>query len=152
EQFKRHNFDLKFLVKSIMLSDAYQRTSKPAAGNEDDTELFSRMYIKSMSPEQLYDSIAQVVGPNKGGFGPNPGAKKGPRTPRDQFIAFFRVDEGVDPLEYQAGIPQALRLMNSPQLNNGGKAIDDAMKRSTKPAEVIDYLYLSTVSRYPTAA
>jgi hypothetical protein len=152
EQFKRHDFDLKYLVKAILLSEAYQRTSKPFAGNEDDTELFSRMGVKAMSPEQLYDSIAQVVGPAKGGFGPGAGGKKGgPRTPRDQFIAFFRVDEGSDPLEYQAGIPQALRLMNSPQLNNGGKALDEAMKRGT-PAAAIDYLYLATVSRHPTAA
>jgi hypothetical protein len=151
EQFTRHDFDLKFLVKAIMMSETYQRTSKPFAGNEDDTELFSRVYIKSMSPEQLFDSIAQVVGPPKGGgFGPAGGKKGGPRSPRDQFIAFFRVDEGSDPLEYQAGIPQALRLMNSAQLNNGGKALEEALKFQT-PAEAIDFLYLSTVSRHPTA-
>jgi hypothetical protein len=151
EQFKRHDFDLKYLVKAILMSETYQRTSKPFAGNEDDTELFSRAYVKAMSPEQLYDSIAQVVGPPKGGgFGPPGGKKGGARSPRDQFIAFFRVDEGSDPLEYQAGIPQALRLMNSAQLNNPGKALEEALKLQT-PAEAIDYLYLSTVSRVPTA-
>jgi hypothetical protein len=41
--------------------------------------------------------------------------------------------------------------MNSPQLNNGGKTLDEAMKYKT-PAEVIDYLYMSTVSRHATAA
>jgi hypothetical protein len=67
EQFKRHDYDLKFLVKAIVMTEAYQRTSKPFAGNEDDTELFSRMYVKAMSAEQLFDSIARVVGPPKGG-------------------------------------------------------------------------------------
>jgi Protein of unknown function (DUF1549)/Protein of unknown function (DUF1553) len=152
EQFKRHDFDLKFLAKAIMLSETYQRTSKPANGNEDDTELFSRMYMKALTPEQLFDSIARVVGPPKGGPGGGGfggGKKGGPRTPRDAFINFFRVDEGADPLEYQSGIPQALRLMNSPLLNQTGKTLEEAMKLKT-PAEVIDYLYLATVSRHAT--
>jgi hypothetical protein len=154
EQFRRHDYDLKYLVKAILLTDAYQRTSKPANDNGDETEYYSRMYIKALTPEQLFDSLAQVVGPPKGGpFGGKgaAGGKKGPRTPRDAFIAFFRVEEGSDPLEYQSGIPQALRLMNAPQLNNGGKALEEAAKRAT-PAEAIDYLYLATVSRHPTAA
>jgi hypothetical protein len=157
EQFKRNGFDLKYLAKAIVLSQAYQRTSKPVDGNEGDTELFSRMYIKSMTPEQLFDSLVAVVGPNfKGGGGGGP--KKGGGAPgkggggaRDQFIRFFRVDEGAEPLEYQDGIPQALRLMNAPLLNNGGKALDDAMKLKT-PDQVIDHLFLTALARHPTEA
>jgi hypothetical protein len=153
EQFKRNNFDIKYLARAFILSSAYQRTSRPAKGNEGDGELFSHMYIKTLSPEQLYDSITQAVGPPKGGFGGGPpaGGKKGPGFggPRGQFINFFRVEEGADPMEYQDGIPQALRLMNSPQLNNGGKALDEAMKRKTPP-EALEYLFLATLSRRPT--
>ena len=47
------------------------------------------------------------------------------------------------------GIPQALRMMNSPVLNNGGKALEEAMNAKT-PTQAIDYLYLATLSRYPT--
>ena len=136
EQFKRQDYDLKYLVKAMLMSEAYRRTSKPAASNEEDTELFSRMYIKAMSPGQLFDSIAQAVGPVKGGpakGGAAAGKKGVPRTPRDQFITFFRVEEGSDPLEYQSGIPQALHLMNSPRLNNGGKALAEAMTHKPPP-------------------
>jgi hypothetical protein len=155
EQFKRNNFDIKYVARAIVMSEAYQRTSRPAKGNEADTELFSRVYIKTMTPEQLFDSIAQVVGaPKGGGFGgPAPGgAKKGfGGGPRVQFINFFRVEEGADPLEYQDGIPQALRLMNSPMLNNGGKALEEALKRKT-PGDAIEYLFLAALSRRPTPA
>jgi hypothetical protein len=157
EQFKSNNFDIKYLARAIVMSQAYQRTSRPAKGNESDTEFFSRVYIKTMTPEQLYDSIAQVVGaPKGGGFGgagaPGGGKKGfGGGGPRVQFINFFRVEEGADPLEYQDGIPQALRLMNSPQLNGGGLALDEAMKRKT-PAETLDYLFLAALSRRPTVA
>jgi hypothetical protein len=156
EQFKRNEFDLKFLVKAIVMSETYQRTSRPVEGNEGDTELFSRMYVRTMTPEQLYDSIFTVVGNVKGAANPGPkggfGGKKGPGGgPRDQFVRFFRVEDGADPLEYQDGIPQALRLMNSPMLNNGGKALEEALKCQT-PAEAVDYLFVVTLSRHPTVA
>jgi len=83
------------------------------------------------------------VGGGKKGFGGG--------TPRDQFIRFFRVEEGGDPLEYQDGIPQALRLMNAPLLNNGGKTLDDATRQKTL-AEGIDFLYMAVLSRRATAA
>jgi len=154
EQFKRNNFDVKYLVKAIVLSEAYQRTSRPTDGNETDTELFSRMYIKGLTPEQLFDSIVRVVGPPKGALDGIPkkgaGGKKG-GGPRDQFINFFRVEEGADPLAFQDGIPQALRLMNSALLNKGGKALEQAVALK-KPAEAIEYLYMATLSRRPTVA
>src|SRR5204863_7978506 len=55
EQFKKHNYDLKYLVKAIAMSEAYQRTSKPFQGNESDAELFSHSYVRTLTPEQLYD-------------------------------------------------------------------------------------------------
>jgi hypothetical protein len=159
EQLKRHNFKLKYLVKAIALSEAYQRTSKPLKGNEADTELFSRMYIKTLSAEQLIDSIVAVVaGPGNADFlakkdkGPPPADKKGKGAkggPRDQLIRFFNVEDGADPLEYQDGIPQALRLMNGPLFNNGGKALQEAMQSKTS-AEAIDRLFLVVLSRHPT--
>jgi len=92
-----------------------------------------------------------VVGAaGKGGFKNKVGAKGGPQGPREQFLNFFRIDEGADPLEYQAGIPQALRLMNSAQLNGSPALVDQAMKAGP-PAKVIEHLYMATLSRPPSA-
>jgi len=56
------------------------------------------------------------------------GACKGvPGGPREQFLNFFRVDE-VDPQDYQAGIPQALRLMTPGQTNATQCVVDRAVK------------------------
>src|SRR5205807_1293218 len=81
----------------------------------------------------------------------NKGAKKGPVGPRDQFVAFFHVDE-ADPLEYQAGIPQALRLMNSAMMNNTSAVVDAAIRKAgnSAPEGVVEQLYLMTLSRRPT--
>ena len=53
-------------------------------------------------------------------------------------------------MEYQAGIPQALRLMNAPQLTTSAALVDQATKAGT-PAQGIDLLYMATVSRHPDA-
>ncbi len=84
EQFKTHNFDVKYLIRAIVLSDAYQRSSRPAKGNELDSELFSHMPVKVMTPEQLYDSWTAVVGvPKKqAGFKNKAGKKGGAGGPR----------------------------------------------------------------------
>src|SRR5262245_14813494 len=110
EQFKNNGHDLKYLMRAICNSDAYQRTSRPAGDNQSDKEYYSHRAVRALSPEQLYDSLVSVVGRPTGGEG-RPGAfagKKGPPiTGRDGFINFFLIDE-ANPLEYQAGIPQAL--------------------------------------------
>jgi hypothetical protein len=157
EQFKRHSFDLKYLVKAIVMSDAYQRSSKPFQGNESDTEFFSRAYIRSMTAEQMYDSFTLLVGPpgkgDKGakkGGGVLAGKKGGPGGPREQFVRFFRLEEGADPLEYQDGIPQALRLMNGPVFNKGGDTLETALKQKST-AEGIKYMHLAVLARPPSA-
>jgi Protein of unknown function (DUF1549)/Protein of unknown function (DUF1553) len=159
EQLKRNNFSLKYLVKAIVQSETYQRTSKPLSVNEADTEFFSRMYIRTLSAEQLVDSIVTIIaGPGKAADffaktkkGPPPD-KKGKGVvggPREQLIRFFRVEDGGDPLEYQDGIPQALRMMNGPMFNNGGKALEEAVKRKSA-ADAIDHLFLAALARHPT--
>jgi hypothetical protein len=144
-------FDLKYLVKAVCLSGAYQRTSKPAGNNRDDKKLFSHMAVKVMSPEQLYDSLTQVTGATrpaakgaKGGKGPRVGA-------REQFVTFFLAGaEASNPLDYEAGIPQALRLMNSPVANSPAAA-RAVLGGARKPEEAVERIYLTALSRRPTA-
>jgi hypothetical protein len=146
-------FDLKYLIKAICLSDAYQRTSKPLPGNKEDKALFSHTTVKVLSPEQLYDSLAQVTGNLRNVKAPKGGVgAKGPRQgARDQFVNFFLAGaETTSALDYEAGIPQALRLMNSPIANNAA-SVRALVGRDVRPEEAIEKLYLATLSRRPTA-
>ncbi len=161
DTFTASGFDLKFLIKAICLSEAYNRTSRPAEGNEKDETLFSHVAVKPLTPEQLYDSLDVVLGAARGGRAARGGKPQGGKPqggkqrlaggPREQFIAFFAADENALATEYHAGIPQALRLMNAPQMNNTS-AVAAAYARGATPAEVIDHLYVATLSRRPTAA
>ncbi len=152
-QFAQSGFDLKDLYRAICLSETYQRSSKPNDSNRGvEPTLFARMNIKVLSPEQLYDSIQVVLGGDRAPARPN--RPKQPNRPQANakvaFVNFFNLDENWDPMEFQAGIPQVLRLMNSAQMNNPARA--QALTREAKtPAEAVEILYLNVLSRKPTA-
>ncbi len=153
EQFKRSGFNVKYLVRAIVNSQTYQRTSRTLSKNASDTELFSHAAVRALTPEQLYDSLTSLVGkPGRGVVPKKKGlARKGLFGPREQFVNFFRIEDGADPLEYQAGIPQALRLMNAPLLNNTNQLIQQAVTQGgNDPARVVEQLYLAILSRRPT--
>lgn len=152
--FAGNGFDLKNLYRAICNTQAYQRTSKPFNGNHSDDQLFSHMTVKVLSPEQLYDSLATITGA-MGGNGPRAkGAimgQRGPVGPRDQFVQFFLAGaETSNATEYEAGIPQALRLMNSRVINNPAM-IRQFAAAGDKPEVVIERIYVAALSRKPTA-
>ncbi len=154
KQFAEHKFDLKYLIRAIVSSRAYQTTSAAANESADDTRLFSRMSVRALSPEQLYDSLAEVTrlppttAPRDFGTG---------LVQRAEFLSrFARQNEKAT--EAQTSILQALALMN-------GKFVEDAtsLERSEAlaavaqapfldPASKVETLFLLALSRKPTAA
>jgi hypothetical protein len=65
-----HKFDLKYLVRTICISDTYQQSSKPNVFNQKDRQNFARFYPRRLPAEVLLDAIDQVTGvPTK--FGAN---------------------------------------------------------------------------------
>jgi hypothetical protein len=154
-QFAASGFDVKHLIRAICNSQTYQRTSKPAGNNADaGPEVFARMAIKVLTPGQHFDSLLVVYGPlpNNVPRGRRPGMGRFPFNPRDGFITFFNVEEGADPTEYQAGIPQVLRLMNARPFNRPAALNRILGEGPIDRNVVIEKLYLTTLARRPTAA
>ena len=153
EQFAASNFDVKFLIRAICNSDTYQRSSKPNNSNKEaPAEVYSRMAVKMLSGEQLVDSIAEVVGPVGGAgraAGKGAAGKAANRDPRANLAAFFGGDENGNVTEYQDGIPQVLRLMNSAALNRSPR-LQEAVKTAKTPEQAIEKIYLTALSRRPT--
>ena len=153
--FAQSGFDIKHLIRGICLSNAYQRTSKPTKGNEADEALLSHRTVKVMTAEQLFDSIARVIGfdaDKEKKEAPAAAGRYGPAGPRQQFVAFYLAGaEVANPTEYEAGIPQALKLMNS-RMGGGPFALRNLIDPGMRPVEMIDAIYLATLSRKPTAA
>ncbi len=55
-----HRFDLKSLMREILQSETYQRSSGTLPSNEADRHFFSRYFPRRLSAEVLLDAIAQV--------------------------------------------------------------------------------------------
>lgn len=167
-EFANHGFDVRFLIKAICNTEAYQRTSRPIPGNADaEDPLFARQGVKVLTPEVLYSSLTtaldvpslSVKAAALAAKTPNTkaavkkAAAKAKNTPpmgKEQFLQFYATKEVEgNATEYSHGIPQALRLMNQDLFNTGGNTLTRAMKLGT-PAKVIESLYLSVLSRRPT--
>ena len=147
EQFVESGFDLKLLCRAILNSRTYQQTSRPGQQPDREAELFARMSIKVLSSEQLYDSLVTILGPPVSGKG-----NKTTLGPRHEFVQFIADDADRDSTRYERGIPQLLRLMNSPQFV--GKNLSSLVSRVTTAGrsadEVTDELFLAILSRRPT--
>jgi hypothetical protein len=139
-QFAESGFDLKYLCRAICNTQAYQRTSRPVPGNESDEKWHSRMNIKVLSPSQLYDSLATIFAPP---VRPQAGAAgRAGNDPRAEFIAFYSREPNASPLNYEQGIPQLLRMMNSSQFDR---------TRGSPFAGGVEDAYLRVLSRRPTS-
>jgi hypothetical protein len=151
-------FDLKHLIRCICLSEAYQRSSRVVPGNETaDAELFfARMPAKVLTPEQLYDALCtalEVPNLTVSGDGKKPNPKgPPPPSPRTVFVSSFRgPGEADEPTELKLGVPHALKLMNRPDFNFGGKVVERLTAGDPPAPAVIDGIFLAALARKPTA-
>src|SRR4029079_1441613 len=114
--FAASKYDVKRLMKTIVLSDAYQRHYE-AAG--DDSPKASGSNPTRLASTQIFDALTWAVGdlgPPRNRFG---GA---PRLQRfvggEQMVeTVFGFDPSSDAGQIEGSIPQALLLMNNPQIN-----------------------------------
>jgi hypothetical protein len=144
--FAGSGFDLRFLVRAVCRTRAYQRTSARTDPTQDDPRLFARSAVRGLTGEQLFDSLVRATGYRE---------PTGLGSPRDQFLTRFA--PGGRPAEPETSVPQALALMN-------GKFVADATALDTSltllavcetpgmtTAERVEALYLAVLSRKPTA-
>ena len=59
--FRAHAFDMKWLHREIVSSDAYQRSWRPNESNVEDRRNFSRMQPRRIPAEVVYDALTQVA-------------------------------------------------------------------------------------------
>jgi hypothetical protein len=156
-QFVDHQFDLKYLIRSIVSSEAYQRTSAASRSGSDDLRLFARMPVRGLSAEQLFDSLAEATEyQDSGPTFTNRFADPASMSPRQRFLARFAHQD--KPTEAPTSILQALYLMNnsfvaertSLEQNRTLATIADSTRTST--ARRVETLFLVVLSRKPTEA
>lgn len=161
-QFTEQGFNLKFLIKAIVHTDAYQRASTGLSmATKEDYNLFTRMPVRGMTPEQLFDSMVEATHYDKATTGANANFQPGNNqfsTPRQEFLNKFTTQDRRH--ETQTSILQALFLMNGsflasqikPENNESFKTLLNSMDLAGKPlptAKRIDSLYVWVLARLP---
>ncbi|MCE9556691.1 MAG: DUF1553 domain-containing protein, partial [Planctomycetes bacterium] len=169
-----NKFDLKTLMRAILQSETYQRSSQPLAENRNESRFYSRFYPRRMMAEVLLDCIVQVTGvPEE--FkrvadidGATQDTKFYPPGTRalqlydaaivSPFLKTFGRNEREVACECartnEPSIVQVLNLTNGGSIN--GKLADKKNKLTELLAAdhsdlaLLDEIYLGTLARFPT--
>lgn len=159
-EFVASGYDCKQLIRWICLSDAYQRSSRFGKSNEQDnpetgaSPLFSRVYVKGMTAEQLYDSLLVATGADKTPLATGDHDRRRHEW-LQQFVHAFQTDENDESITFESSITQALLMMNSDLTQQAlstdrGTFLEKLVNSRDPEAEKIRRLCLATLTRYPT--
>lgn len=163
EDLKSHQFDLKSLLSTIMKSRTYQLTAVPIRTNKIDTRLFSHYPARRIHAEELLDAVVQVTGvPDKfNGMGLGTRAVELADTEiPSQMLDILGRPPRVQPSDGERScnpaMNQALAFLNSQYIQDKIKSPDcvlvSLLKSGKSDAEILDTLYLSSLSRHPSPA
>ncbi|WP_417847220.1 DUF1549 domain-containing protein [Thalassoglobus sp.] len=162
EHLRETDYDLKVFTRTLLNSRLYQLSSATKPSNANDLQNFSHAAYKTLPAEVLLDAICQSTGVNEKYNGWPDGYRAiqiwDNRMPSYFFRIFGRpVRATVCECERsnQPSISQAMHLLNSPEIaekigHRHGTA--RRLAASFSPNEIVDELYLMTLSRFPTDA
>lgn len=155
EQFISHAYDVKWLFRAIVGTAAYQRESRPR--RNPDQIPFTANCPQRLRSDQLFDSLFAALGSNtavQGAQRPRGGGPYGIGGPRAQFASVFGYDPSDRRDEISGSIPQALLLMNSPQIGRGinarGGDLGKLISTVDDDDDVAEELFLRCLAREPS--
>jgi hypothetical protein len=161
EHLVQNDFDLKALMRVILQSATYQRSSQPLPENAADTRFYSRYYPRRMMAEVLLDAISRVTeAPTQ--FPGYPAGWRALQLPdasvASYFLKTFGRPERVITCECertaQPSMVQVLHISNGDTINQkletAGNRLDQLLSADAPNEQIIDELFLSALSRQPT--
>ncbi|MBM3845846.1 MAG: DUF1553 domain-containing protein [Verrucomicrobia bacterium] len=166
-------FDLKQLMRSILQSETYQRTSETLPGNAQEARFYSRYYPKRLSAEVLLDAFSQVTAvptdfqidlrnANRGLGDRYPAGLRALQLPDTKVFSYFLKTFGRPDREKtcecerasEPSMAQALHLANGDTVNKKLAAPTSVAAKMTEtrlsPQEIVEQAYLAALSRQPS--
>jgi hypothetical protein len=179
EEFMKHKYDIRWLLRELALSETYQRSSRSASeANIIVTRQYAVGLLKPLSPEQLALSIMETTGVTERTLAAQKAAlikkdpKQGPEKVKqpawqeaalykalkpsvDQFVLKFAA-QGGQKTTYDATADQALFLINGPLVQSWlvpqAGNLADRLQKLEDTGQFTEELYLSVLTRKPTPA
>ena len=167
--FRQHGHDLKYLIRLIVSSRTYQLSSRTNETNRDDAVNYSHRLPRQLDAEVLLDAISHVTevpelfeintNQDSAGMAP-PGTRALNLREPDAYPSRFCEVYGR-PLRHtvpeRKGDPNLLQALHrlagstyTAKLEKEGGRIDRLLQGGKSDHEIIEELYLLTLSRYPT--
>ena len=140
DQFRAHGYNLKFLIRVLTATRAYNLSSV-ANQAESTTPMFASMPVRGLSPGQLFDSLTQATGAEV-------------FEARARFLELFASREDR-PVEAETTIIQALTMMNGSYIDGATNPETSQVLGAIVKAPFLDTpgrietLYLATLTRRP---
>jgi len=171
DDFAKHHFSLKHLMRQIARSSAYQLSSRfDGEWKESYTPYFARHFVRQLTAEQLHDAISQAT-QVFGDYKRRDWLYETPIAPahfwteaaspedinNGEAKSFLRTfgQANREQFDRQPGgsILQAMMLMNSPFVTRRVQAsnnslVEQLIKSTKSNAEIVEALYLATLSRH----
>jgi len=158
--FVDSGYDFKRLIREICTSRAYQRSSRPNATNAEDDRNFSRAQLRRIRAEVLLDVMTDATGTQNKFKGLPLGARAvqiADGNTSTYFLTTFgratRATACSCEVKMEPSLSQALHLLNGDtvqqKIRQGG-VVKGLLDAGRSPEQVIEELYLRTLTRKPT--
>ena len=157
----KNNFDLKALMRAILQSQTYQRSSKPVPGNEKDGRFYSRYYPRRLIAEVMLDAFSQVTGaPTQ--FKDMPTGWRALQLPDSNIESYFLESFGRAERKLtcecerteEPSMAQVLHIANGETVNQKLKQqtnrIDQLIASGATDEAIVEEAYVAALCRKPT--
>lgn len=162
KDFVEHLFDARHLMRRIVNSQTYQRSSLSNDSNRHDTMNFSHAIPRRVAAEALLDSLVQATGvrENFGGAPANFTAAQLPDAEvTSEFLSLFGKPQRAEACECErdgeSNMLQALHLLNGNSIlrrvTDANGRVAQLIKLHPTNDPLIEDVYLWSLSRRPTA-
>jgi hypothetical protein len=160
--FVEQKFDLRALMRLILNSRTYQLSSATRPGNAADTRFYSHYSARRLPAEVLLDAICDVTGvPER--FDGYPLGVRAVQVPDPAANSYFlrtfgrsdRVTACACERASEVSLPQVLHLIGgeiTQKIANGQGWLNQALATQADDDQLLDAVFLRTLSRWPTAA
>ncbi len=160
KKFTEYNYDFKKLVRDICTSRIYQLSTKTNETNALDERNFSHATLRRIRSEVLLDCITLAT-QTKDKFGGLPLGSRAVQIADGNTSTYFLTTFGRATrdsvcsceVKMEPNLSQALHLLNGDTVNSKiqtGGLIDVRLKEGKTPPQIIEEMYLRTLTRKPT--
>lgn len=175
EDFVKNGHDLRRLMKLILSSATYQRSSRPLAANAVDDRYYSRYLVRRLPAEVILDAYSDITGvptnftqlrsaagDSASPVSSYPVGTRAMQLPDSLLLSHFlevfgraeRVAACSCERSTDASVGQALHLNNGATLNeklrDKRSVVSKWLAANATDAEIVDLVFLHALSRKPT--